>query len=106
MVNAMPMARSSPSRRKALRTIAAAVAAIIPVRSVTAAGAKPTAITLRRGINLWPWFSLTREFPPPRIDYDWPPLQADRPVPTRGDLTALRASGIDFVRVPVDPGPL
>jgi hypothetical protein len=55
--------------------------------------------------DLWPWFSLTREFPPPRTDYDWPPYQATRPVPDRRDLAALRKSGIDFVRVPVDPGP-
>ena len=61
---------------------------------------------LRRGMNLWPWFSLTREFPPPRIEYDWPPYQPDRAVPTRDDLSALRHAGIDFVRLPVDPGPL
>jgi len=61
---------------------------------------------LRRGMNLWPWFSLTREFPPPRTDYDWPPYQPDRAVPTRGDLAALRQAGIDFVRLPIDPGPL
>jgi hypothetical protein len=57
-------------------------------------------------MNLWPWFSLTREFPPPRNDYDWPPYQDARPVPTRRDLAALREIGIDFVRLPVDPGPL
>jgi len=57
-------------------------------------------------MNLWPWFSLTREFLAPRTDYDWPPFQLDRPIPTRADLRALRSSGIDFVRIPVDPGPL
>jgi len=57
-------------------------------------------------MNLWPWFSLTREFPAPRTEYDWPPFQLDRPIPTRADLAALRLSGIDFVRIPVDPGPL
>jgi hypothetical protein len=57
-------------------------------------------------MNLWPWFSLTREFPPPRTDYGWPPYQENRPVPTRADLQALRRIGIDFVRLPVDPGPL
>ena len=61
---------------------------------------------LRRGMNLWPWFSLTREFPAPRTDYDWPPFQPGRAVPVRGDLAALRSAGIDFVRLPVDPGPL
>ena len=64
------------------------------------------ALRLRRGINLWPWFSLTREFPAPRTDYDWPPFQPDRAIPVRADLAALRSAGIDFVRLPVDPGPL
>jgi hypothetical protein len=63
-------------------------------------------IRLRRGMNLWPWFSLTREFPAPRTDYDWPPYEPTRAVPTGGDLAALRRAGIDFVRLPVDPGPL
>jgi hypothetical protein len=57
-------------------------------------------------MNLWPWFSLTREFPAPSTEYDWPPYQADRAVPTRDDLSALRRAGIDFVRLPIDPGPL
>ena len=57
-------------------------------------------------MNLWPWFSLTREFPAPSSEYDWPPFQPDRAIPTRDDLSALRRSGIDFVRLPVDPGPL
>lgn len=63
-------------------------------------------LVLRRGINLWPWFSLTREFPAPRTDYDWPPFQLDRPVPTARDLGQLRRAGFDFVRIPVDPGPI
>src|SRR4051812_35435412 len=68
--------------------------------------AEPYMPKLRRGMNLWPWFALTREFPTPRTDYDWPPFQADRAVPARGDLAALRSAGIDFVRLPIDPGPL
>lgn len=68
--------------------------------------AQTRGLRLRRGMNLWPWFSLTREFPAPRTDYDWPPFQANRVVPTRGDLAALRSAGIDFVRLPIDPGPL
>lgn len=62
-------------------------------------------LALRRGVNLWPWFSLTREHPAPRTDYDWPPFQFDRPVPTPQDLARLRRTGLDFVRIPVDPGP-
>ena len=68
--------------------------------------AETRAPRLRRGMNLWPWFSLTREFPAPRTDYDWPPFQPDRAIPVRGDLAVLRSVGIDFVRLPVDPGPL
>ncbi|MCJ2068043.1 glycoside hydrolase family 5 protein [Methylobacterium sp. J-030] len=62
-------------------------------------------ISLRRGIALWPWFSLTTEFPAPRTDYAWPPFQADRPVPTRADLRRLSTLGFDFARLPLDPGP-
>lgn len=69
------------------------------------AEAAPPPLSLRRGLNLWPWFSLTREFPPPRTDYGWPPFQPGRPVPTAGDLSRLAGSGFDFVRLPVDPGP-
>ena len=68
--------------------------------------AQTRGLRLRRGMNLWPWFSLTREFPEPRTDYDWPPFQGGRAIPARGDLAALRSAGIDFVRLPVDPGPL
>ena len=59
----------------------------------------------RRGVNAWPWFALTREFPAPRTDYDWPPFQSQRPVPTPDDLGRLRQTGLDFIRLPVDPGP-
>jgi len=62
-------------------------------------------LSLKRGVNLWPWFSLTREFPAPRTDYAWPPYQLQRPVPTPHDLARLRTSGLDFARLPVDPGP-
>lgn len=68
--------------------------------------AQPRTLRWRRGMNLWPWFSLTREFPAPRTDYDWPPFQTNRAVPVASDLRALRSAGIDFVRLPVDPGPL
>ena len=66
---------------------------------------RPEPPRLRRGINLWPWFSLTREYPPPRQDYAWPPFQPGRPVPTAGDLRGLAGLGFDFVRLPLDPGP-
>ena len=82
------------------------VAGLGAVAMPSVARAETRALRLRRGINLWPWFSLTREFPAPRTDYDWPPFQPDRATPVRGDLAALRSVGIDFVRLPVDPGPL
>ena len=65
----------------------------------------PAPMALKRGINVWPWFSLTRELPAPRRDYDWPPFQTDRPVPTAADIRQLAAAGFDFVRLPLDPGP-
>ncbi|MDR3461727.1 MAG: cellulase family glycosylhydrolase [Beijerinckiaceae bacterium] len=72
------------------------------VRRALAAGAvRP----FRRGINTWPWFSLTREYPAPRTDFAWPPYQENRAVPTARDLARLAAAGFDFIRLPFDPGP-
>ncbi|TIN20193.1 MAG: glycoside hydrolase family 5 protein [Mesorhizobium sp.] len=91
------------SRRRVLRTALSTAAALgsLPI-APTARAAGPQ---FRRGVNAWPWFSLTREFPAPRTDYDWPPFQSQRPVPTRDDLRRLRQTGLDFIRLPVDPGP-
>ncbi|MBE7243514.1 MAG: cellulase family glycosylhydrolase [Actinomycetospora chiangmaiensis] len=89
-----------PSRRGLLAGGVAAVGA----RALPALGAAEP-IALRRGIALWPWFSLTTEYPTPRTDYAWPPFQSDRPVPTRTDLMRLAALGFDFARLPLDPGP-
>jgi hypothetical protein len=93
---------NTASRRSLLRgALASAVAASArPVR-----GEDRAPLRLRRGVNVWPWFSLTREFPSPRIDYDWPPFQPGRPTPTQEDLRRLREIGFDFIRIPVDPGP-
>jgi endoglucanase len=87
--------------RRTLLTGGLALAAVGP----RPAGAGPAPLILRRGIALWPWFSLTTEFPAPRTDYAWPPFQADRPVPSRDDLLKLAELGFDFVRLPIDPGP-
>src|SRR5262249_25666316 len=99
---------SLPSRREVAGAMALRAAAALGLQMTAAAaprtGPLPT-ISLRRGMNLWPWFSLTREFPAPRTDFGWPPYQEGRAVPTRDDLKALRGSGIDFIRLPVDPGP-
>ncbi|MGN7293101.1 glycoside hydrolase family 5 protein [Rhizobium sp. SAFR-030] len=92
------------SRRTFVSGAAATLAAsIVPADSFAAGGA--SGFPIRRGINLWPWFSLTREFAAPRRDYDWPPFQTQRAVPTPGDLQRLRAAGFDFARLPIDPGP-
>ncbi|SFP38378.1 Cellulase (glycosyl hydrolase family 5) [Mesorhizobium sp. NFR06] len=96
------------SRRRILG--AALAAATVPLASAVPPSASAARATLgewpfRRGVNAWPWFALTREFPAPRTDYDWPPFQPQRPVPTPADLARLRASGLDFIRLPVDPGP-
>jgi hypothetical protein len=79
--------------------------ALYLVRSGNAHAASSSPPKLRRGINTWPWFSLTKEYPAPRTDYAWPPFQEQRPVPTRLDLQRLRSAGFDFIRIPVDPGP-
>ncbi|TPK71351.1 cellulase family glycosylhydrolase [Mesorhizobium sp. B2-4-17] len=96
------------SRRRLLRTalstalVPAALAPLAPVPPAFATGGE---WRLRRGVNAWPWFALMREFPAPRTDYDWPPFQSQRPVPTPDDLHRLRETGLDFIRLPVDPGP-
>ncbi|GJE28435.1 glycoside hydrolase family 5 protein [Methylobacterium organophilum] len=97
-----PSEDDRPTRRGA---IAGALACAALPGSSPGACAAPEPIALRRGVNLWPWFALTREYPPPRTDYGWPAFQPERPVPTRQDLARLAASGLDFVRLPVDPGP-
>jgi len=90
------------SRRQALcSALGAAVLAAAPPR----AWGSISPLVLRRGVNAWPWFSLTREYPAPRTDYAWPPFQTQRPVPTPADLARLRDIGFDFLRIPVDPGP-
>jgi hypothetical protein len=82
-----------------------ALALAVAARGARASAAPLPTPAFRRGVNVWPWFSLTREFPAPRTDYDWPPFQEQRPVPTRANLATLRAAGFDFIRIPVDPGP-
>lgn len=83
----------------------AATLALMGGTNVAATTTEGTHAGLRRGINVFPWFSLTREFPAPIRDYDWPPFQTERPVPTRADLVRLKTCGLDFIRLPVDPGP-
>ena len=90
------------SRRRVLRTaLSTAALGSLPIAQFARAAEPP----FRRGVNAWPWFSLTREFPAPRTDYGWPPFQPQRPVPTAHDLRRLRDTGLDFIRLPVDPGP-
>jgi hypothetical protein len=86
------------TRRAALAGAAAALGASV-------ARAAPAPLKLKRGVNAFPWFQLTQEYPAPSRDYMWPPFQPSRPVPTPRDLAALRRAGFDFLRLPVDPGP-
>src|SRR5579863_5545344 len=88
------------SRRQALAGAAATLGA-----SLAPARARPGALRLKRGVNAFPWFQLTQEYPAPRRDYAWPPFQPARPIPTARDLARLRDVGLDFLRLPVDPGP-
>jgi hypothetical protein len=86
------------TRRAALAGAAATLGAAL-------APASGAPLRLHRGVNAFPWFQLTREYPAPRRDYAWPPFQPTRPIPTGRDLATLRAAGFDFLRLPVDPGP-
>ncbi len=88
------------TRRAALQGAAATLGSVMAPAAATTAP-----LILKRGVNAFPWFSLTREFPAPRKDYDWPPFQPERPTPSARDLSRLRAIGFDFLRIPVDPGP-
>ncbi|TPK68397.1 MULTISPECIES: cellulase family glycosylhydrolase [unclassified Mesorhizobium] len=92
------------SRRRVLGAALSTAGLFAPLSPVSSSLAATGEWRFRRGVNAFPWFSLTREFPAPRTDYDWPPFQ-QRPVPTAADLRRLRATGLDFIRLPVDPGP-
>jgi hypothetical protein len=83
----------------------AALAGAAATLGVSLAPARAATLKLRRGVNAFPWFQLTNEYPAPRRDYPWPPFQPGRPVPSARDLATLRAAGFDFLRLPVDPGP-
>ena len=93
-----------PAGRPTRRAVAGALSAALLAHPSSAAAARRP-LRLRRGINLWPWFALTREYPAPRTDYGWPAFQENRPVPTAADLSRLARAGFDFARLPVDPGP-
>jgi endoglucanase len=91
-----------PTRRKVIKSLMVASSLCLPGSSL---GVERSQSALRRGINVWPWFALTREFPPPSRAYAWPSFQSDRPQPSPADLAALYHAGFDFVRLPIDPGP-
>jgi endoglucanase len=91
-----------PTRRDVIKSLMVASSAFLPGSGLRS---EPANAAFRRGINLWPWFALTREFPPPSRAYAWPPFESNRPRPSAADLAALHRVGFDFVRLPVDPGP-
>ena len=97
---------SAPDRPDRRRVTAGLLAGALVPRCADAGITGPVApLAIGRGVNLWPWFSLTREYPAPRTDFGWPAFQAERAVPTPNDLHRLAQAGFDFVRLPVDPGP-
>ena len=99
------MMNKKASRRIVLQAALAAVT-LLGCHPLSAIGqSQSAALELRRGVSTFPWFSLTREYPAPRTDYGWPPFQETRAVPTSDDLRRLAAAGLDFIRIPVDPGP-
>jgi len=91
-----------PTRRDVIKSLMVASSVCLPGSGLRSGPAKAA---FRRGINIWPWFALTREFAPPSRAYAWPPFESDRPQPSAADLAALHRVGFDFVRLPVDPGP-
>ena len=100
----------SLSRREALLLGAGLTYAVASGSDLGSLVARPalaagTVRPFKRGVNTWPWFSLTREYPAPRMDYAWPPYQESRAVPSGHDLARLATAGFDFIRLPVDPGP-
>ena len=97
---------NSLSRREVVTGIASlGASALACAPAAKAAGDPAVDAGFRRGVSLWPWFALTREFPPPSRGYAWPPFERNRPLPSAEDLARLRRAGFDFVRLPVDPGP-
>ena len=93
------------TRRDLISGVLAAAGCVAVGRAIPAPSKPSAPVIFRRGVNTWPWFSMTTEYPPPRTDYAWPPFQSQRPVPHAVDLHKLVAAGFDFIRIPVDPGP-
>jgi len=93
------------ARRRRDVLIAAAATALGSLTPASAFAEPGHPIAVRRGVNTWPWFSLTREYPPPPTVNAGPPSQEWRPLPRPADLRRLRETGLDFIRIPVDPGP-
>lgn len=104
-LRADPRGAIEPAGMVTRRDLLAGAGAGLLASALPSEGFAAAPLALRRGINLWPWFSLTRELPAPSRAYVWPPYQPERAVPSRTDLTRLSALGFDFVRIPVDPGP-
>lgn len=60
----------------------------------------------RRGINITRLFDTPKLQPGPARAYATPPFGPWRAQVSEAELTRLREAGFDFVRLPIDPGPL
>jgi hypothetical protein len=92
-------------RRRAGPLLAALLllAGLLPL--VPAWAAEPEA-PFRRGINITRLFDTPKLLPGPERAYATPPFGPWREQVSEGELTRLREAGFDFIRLPIDPGPL
>lgn len=63
------------------------------------------AFEMRRAINVAQWFTWPRYEPAPATGIQWPPYKNVPRPPSLEELTQLKKSGFDTIRLPVDPAP-
>jgi endoglucanase len=87
----------------AMRFILALVLALLPLAPTAQSAA--AAFEMRRAINVAQWFTWPRYEPAPATGIYWPPYKNVPRPPSLEELTQLKKSGFDTIRLPVDPAP-
>jgi endoglucanase len=90
-------------RKSAMRLILALVIAGLSLASTIQSA--PAAFEMRRAINVAQWFTWPRYESAPGTGILWPPYKDIPRPPSLEELTALKKSGFDTIRLPVDPAP-
>jgi endoglucanase len=86
-----------------MRFILALVLAFFPF--ALAAQSAAAAFEMRRAINVAQWFTWPRYESAPATGIQWPPYKNVPRPPSLDELSQLKKSGFDTIRLPVDPAP-